>query len=167
MDDTLKQLLAAESAAAELIKKAEADGERLVQTALQEARAQDERFDDRKPELHAAFLEKSDQRARQTVAEMDRRYHVLAALGVRNLQQYNQLVRDPVQLRRAKKKLAEEAEGEEPSLAPMPFIVIVIDELADLMITSGRAVEESITRLSQNLFISARSSAFISASFSA
>ena len=74
MDDTLKQLLAAESAAAELIKKAEADGERLVQTALQEARAQDERFDDRKPELHAAFLEKSDQRARQTVAEMDRRF---------------------------------------------------------------------------------------------
>ena len=83
------------------------------------------------------------------VAEMDRRYHVLAALGVRNLQQYNQLVRDPVQLRRAKKKLAEEAEGDEPALVPMPFIVIVIDELADLMITSGRAVEESITRLAQ------------------
>ena len=83
------------------------------------------------------------------VAEMDSRYHILAALGVRNLQQYNQLVRDPVQLRHAKKKIAEKIDGENPELAPLPFIVIVIDELADLMITSGRAVEESITRLAQ------------------
>ncbi len=83
------------------------------------------------------------------VAEMDDRYRVLAALGVRNLQQYNKLLHDPVQLRRAKKKLAENANGEEPVLVPMPFIVIIIDELADLMITSSRAVEESITRLAQ------------------
>ncbi len=83
------------------------------------------------------------------VAEMDSRYHVLASLGVRNLQQYNQLLRDPVQLRRARKKLDEEANGDEPVLDAMPYIVIVIDELADLMITSGRAVEESITRLAQ------------------
>ncbi len=83
------------------------------------------------------------------VAEMDSRYHILAALGVRNLQQYNQLVRDPVQLRRAKKKIAEKGDGADPELAPLPYIVIVIDELADLMITSGRAVEESITRLAQ------------------
>jgi S-DNA-T family DNA segregation ATPase FtsK/SpoIIIE len=83
------------------------------------------------------------------VAEMDQRYHVLAALGVRNLQQYNQLLRDPVQLRRARKKLVDNANGEEPLLEPMPYIVIIIDELADLMITSSRAVEESITRLAQ------------------
>jgi len=83
------------------------------------------------------------------VSEMDDRYRVLAALGVRNLQQYNQLLKDPVQLRRATKKLAEEANGDEPVLEPMPYIVIVIDELADLMITSSRAVEESITRLAQ------------------
>jgi S-DNA-T family DNA segregation ATPase FtsK/SpoIIIE len=83
------------------------------------------------------------------VSEMDNRYRILAALGVRNLQQCNQLLRDPVQLRRAKKKLAEEANGEEPDLEPMPYIVIIIDELADLMISSGRAVEESITRLAQ------------------
>jgi S-DNA-T family DNA segregation ATPase FtsK/SpoIIIE len=83
------------------------------------------------------------------VAEMDSRYHVLAALGVRNLQQYNQLVRDPVQLRRAKKKLAEKSNGDDPELTPMPYIVIIIDELADLMMTSSRAVEESITRLAQ------------------
>jgi S-DNA-T family DNA segregation ATPase FtsK/SpoIIIE len=83
------------------------------------------------------------------VSEMDDRYRVLAALGVRNLQQYNQLLKDPVQLRKAQKKLAEEVNGEEPELEPMPYIVIVIDELADLMITSARAVEESITRLAQ------------------
>ena len=83
------------------------------------------------------------------VSEMDNRYRVLAALGVRNLQQYNQLLRDPVQIRRARKKLAEEANGNEPDLEPMPYIVIIIDELADLMITSSRAVEESITRLAQ------------------
>jgi vacuolar-type H+-ATPase subunit H len=74
MDDTLKQLLAAEGAATELVDTAEREGERLVQTAIQEARQQDERFNDRIPELHAAFLEKADQRAQQTVAEMDRRF---------------------------------------------------------------------------------------------
>ncbi|MDH3815557.1 MAG: DNA translocase FtsK 4TM domain-containing protein [Acidobacteriota bacterium] len=83
------------------------------------------------------------------VSEMDDRYRVLAGLGVRNLQQYNQLLKDPVALRRAMKKLTEEANGEQPVLEPMPYIVIIIDELADLMITSSRAVEESITRLAQ------------------
>jgi len=83
------------------------------------------------------------------VSEMDDRYRILAGLGVRNLQQYNQLLKDPVALRRATKKLTEEANGEQPVLAPMPYIVIIIDELADLMITSSRAVEESITRLAQ------------------
>lgn len=74
MDDTLKHLLATENAATDLVKKAEKDGERLVQTAVQEARSQEERFENRKPELHAAFLEKSNQRAKQTIAEMDRRF---------------------------------------------------------------------------------------------
>ena len=83
------------------------------------------------------------------VAEMDDRYRVLAALGVRNLQQYNQLLHDPVQLRRAREKLGEEENGDPRELEPMPYIVIIIDELADLMITSSRAVEESITRLAQ------------------
>ena len=82
------------------------------------------------------------------VAQMDERYHLLAALGVRNLSQYNQLVSDPVQLRKASNQLALDDEAME-SFVPMPFIVIVIDELADLMLTSSRAVEESITRLSQ------------------
>ncbi len=74
MDDTLKQLLAAEGAATELVDKAERDGERLIQAAIQEARSQEARFENRKPELHAGFLEKSDQRAQQTIAEMERRF---------------------------------------------------------------------------------------------
>lgn len=74
MDDTLKQLLATETAASELVEKAQADSERLIQTALQDARQQEERFEGRIPGLHASFLEKSDQRANQTVAEMERRF---------------------------------------------------------------------------------------------
>ncbi len=81
------------------------------------------------------------------VAEMDDRYRLLAALGVRNLTQYNQLVKDPVQLRKARTQLAGDEEIAE--LEPLPYVVIIIDELADLMVTSSRAVEESITRLSQ------------------
>jgi S-DNA-T family DNA segregation ATPase FtsK/SpoIIIE len=83
------------------------------------------------------------------VAEMDGRYRRLAALGVRNLSQYNQLVGDPAQLRKARSQLTAEDEDVPADLESLPFIVIIIDELADLMMTSSRAVEESITRLSQ------------------
>jgi len=85
------------------------------------------------------------------VEEMDNRYRTLAALGVRNLEQYNRLVRDPSQTQRVEERLAilgDEAPAGD-RLAPLPYIVIIIDELADLMLTSGRAVEESITRLAQ------------------
>jgi vacuolar-type H+-ATPase subunit H len=74
VDDTLQRLLATESAASELVEKAQAESERLVQATLHEARQQEERFEARAPELHAAFLEKSEQRASQTVAEMERRF---------------------------------------------------------------------------------------------
>jgi vacuolar-type H+-ATPase subunit H len=73
-DDTLKRLLAAENAARELVEKAQTDSERKIQTALHEAQQQEERFESRTPELHASFLEKADQRAQQTVAEMERRF---------------------------------------------------------------------------------------------
>jgi S-DNA-T family DNA segregation ATPase FtsK/SpoIIIE len=84
-----------------------------------------------------------------TVAEMDLRYRYLAALGARNLTQYNQLVSDPVQLRKVRSQLADADDEELADLEPMPYVVVVIDELADLMLASSRAVEESITRLSQ------------------
>ncbi len=83
------------------------------------------------------------------VAEMEGRYRMLASLGVRNLAQYNRLVRDPVQLARVRDHLRREEGEEEPVLEPLPYVVIIIDELADLMLTSSRAVEESITRLAQ------------------
>jgi len=83
------------------------------------------------------------------VSEMDARYRRLATLGVRNLAQYNQLVSDPVQLRKAQAQLAAEEDEDSEKLEPLPYIVIIIDELADLMVASSRAVEESITRLSQ------------------
>ncbi|HOC41484.1 MAG TPA: DNA translocase FtsK 4TM domain-containing protein [Thermoanaerobaculales bacterium] len=84
-----------------------------------------------------------------TVAEMDLRYRYLAALGARNLTQYNQLVSDPVQLRKVRSQLADADDEELADLEPLPYVVVVIDELADLMLASSRAVEESITRLSQ------------------
>lgn len=74
MEDTLKRLLEAENKASDLVHKAEAESDRIVQSAAAEAQQQEERFQGRIPELHAAFLEKSDQRARQTVAEMERRF---------------------------------------------------------------------------------------------
>jgi S-DNA-T family DNA segregation ATPase FtsK/SpoIIIE len=83
------------------------------------------------------------------VEEMDNRYRTLAALGVRNLEQYNRLARDPVQRRRVLERLGAPPAEVEDERDPLPYIVIVIDELADLMLTSGRAVEESITRLAQ------------------
>jgi len=84
-----------------------------------------------------------------TVSEMEERYRRLAALGVRNLAQYNQLVADPVQLRRTVEQLRWNEENGSPELEPLPYVVVIIDELADLMMTSSRAVEESITRLAQ------------------
>ena len=74
MDETLKRLLAAENAASLLVEKAQADSEQLIVTANQEARQQEERFEARIPELHTSFVDKSDQRAQQTIAEMERRF---------------------------------------------------------------------------------------------
>ena len=84
------------------------------------------------------------------VSEMEGRYRMLASLGVRNLDQYNRLVRDPAQLRKMlEQRAAFDVDEAVPELEPLPYVVIIIDELADLMLTSGRAVEESITRLAQ------------------
>jgi len=76
------------------------------------------------------------------VGEMEKRYKDLAGWGVRNIDGYNAEV-----LRRNLVKEYDE-ETNEP-LKPLPYIVIIIDELADLMMVSGHAVEESITRLAQ------------------
>src|SRR5262249_48974111 len=76
------------------------------------------------------------------VMEMETRYKKLAKRGVRTLEAYNDLVKQlPIP------GIAEESEEEDRE--PLPYIVIVIDELADLMMTAAREVEESITRLAQ------------------
>ena len=73
---------------------------------------------------------------------MENRYKHLAAFGVRNIDQYNQEVTTNPSL----KPIGDDSE-DKPQ--PLPYIVVIIDELADLMMVSARDVEESITRLAQ------------------
>ena len=82
---------------------------------------------------------------RNAVLEMERRLRLLAEYGVRNIDQFNQQVR---KLQEEPRNLFEEDETQE-ELKPLPYILILIDELADLMMIEGRNVEESVTRLAQ------------------
>ncbi len=80
------------------------------------------------------------------VQEMEDRYRTLAECGVRNVDQYNALLKDPDAHRRARKAAPED---ETPTPEPMQYIVIVIDEFADLMMIAPKDVEDSVTRLAQ------------------
>ncbi len=81
---------------------------------------------------------------RWAVREMEERYKTLAAVGVRNIEQYNRNLK----LAQAEKKgPVTDDNGNE--VKPLPFIVVLIDELADLMMVAGNEVEESICRLAQ------------------
>jgi DNA segregation ATPase FtsK/SpoIIIE, S-DNA-T family len=80
------------------------------------------------------------------VNEMENRYRTLSECGVRNIDQYNSLLKDPDSYRRAK-KLAPDAPT--PHDEPMQYIVIIIDEFADLMMVASKDVEDSVTRLAQ------------------
>jgi S-DNA-T family DNA segregation ATPase FtsK/SpoIIIE len=92
---------------------------------------------------------------RWCVGEMERRYKLMAALGVRNIGGYNKKVREaidkgepiPDPLFNPEEVLEENPEP--PMLEPLPFIVIIIDELADMMMVVGKKVEELIARLAQ------------------
>jgi S-DNA-T family DNA segregation ATPase FtsK/SpoIIIE len=77
---------------------------------------------------------------RWAVREMEERYKTLAAEGVRNIEQYN---------RNARNVIAERGTADDDAPKPLPFIVVVIDELADLMMVASNEVEESIARLAQ------------------
>ncbi len=92
---------------------------------------------------------------RWCVAEMERRYRLMAALGVRNLSGFNRKVSEAI---RNKNPIPDPlfepdplAEDEQipPTLDSLPNIVVLIDELADLMMVVGKKVEELITRLAQ------------------
>jgi S-DNA-T family DNA segregation ATPase FtsK/SpoIIIE len=82
---------------------------------------------------------------RNAVLEMERRLKLLAAQGVRNIDQYNRRV---AQLHGQPRNLFDEDEPEE-ELKPLPYVLILIDELADLMMLERANVEECITRLAQ------------------
>ena len=80
--------------------------------------------------------EEADKMLKELVKEMDNRYKRLHDVGVKNIKAYNNLV--------------EEYNKDHPDKQkPMPYIVCVIDELADLMMTSGKSVESSIQRITQ------------------
>ena len=81
------------------------------------------------------------------VKEMDRRYKLMSILGVRSLESYNQKVLKPSSIPQEQKELLlEENDGD---ILPLPYIVVVIDELADLMMVTGKKVEQLIARLAQ------------------
>ncbi len=95
---------------------------------------------------------------RWSVAEMERRYALMSALGVRNIAGYNRKVKDaieqgkpikdPVMMQRASIDPSFD-QRTIPDLGPLPYIVVIIDELADLMMIVGKKVEELIARLAQ------------------
>ncbi len=91
---------------------------------------------------------------RWCVAEMERRYKLMAAVGVRNLAGYNRKVRDAHEQGQPIPdplfNVAKAAPGEHPKpLETMPHIVVVIDEFADMMMVARKSVEELIARLAQ------------------
>ncbi|MBN2331900.1 MAG: DNA translocase FtsK 4TM domain-containing protein [Deltaproteobacteria bacterium] len=77
---------------------------------------------------------------RWAVDEMERRYSLMSESGTRNILAYNKLVR---------KQAQQQNEDEQQHTEMLPYIVVVIDELADLMMVAAKDVEESITRLAQ------------------
>ena len=83
------------------------------------------------------------------VAEMDRRYKLMSWVGVRNLSGYNHKVLDAEKTGKPLEDPATIESGNPQPLTAMPYIVVVIDELADLMMVVGKKVEELIARLAQ------------------
>lgn len=97
------------------------------------------------------------------VREMEERYRLMAELGVRNVESYNKLIQKEIEAEKKggkPKPKVEKVEDEESvstdtgidterPLRTLPFIVIIIDELADLMMVAAKEVEESIARLAQ------------------
>jgi S-DNA-T family DNA segregation ATPase FtsK/SpoIIIE len=96
---------------------------------------------------------------RWCVAEMERRYQLMSALGVRNIGGFNRKVKDaaeggkpikdPIRLQKIAQGVPGVAAEDVPDLTTLPFIVVIIDELADLMLIVGKKVEELIARLAQ------------------
>ena len=89
---------------------------------------------------------------RWCVAEMERRYKLMASLGVRNVSGYNRKITEAIEKGKPIEDpfyLAKSEESEISYLEKLPSIVVIIDELADMMMTTGKKVEELIARLAQ------------------
>lgn len=90
---------------------------------------------------------------RWSVNEMERRYKLMSALGVRNLAGYNEKIAEAARMGRPIPnpywRPGDSMETVHPVLEKLPFIVVVVDEFADLMMTVGKKVEELIARLAQ------------------
>ena len=96
---------------------------------------------------------------RWCVAEMERRYQLMSMLGVRNVGGFNRKVKeaeeagkpikDPIRLQKIAQGVPGVAAEDVEDLTSLPFIVVIIDELADLMMIVGKKVEELIARLAQ------------------
>jgi S-DNA-T family DNA segregation ATPase FtsK/SpoIIIE len=83
------------------------------------------------------------------VQEMDKRYRLMSSLGVRNMAGYNQKVRDAIKAEHPLTNPFTLTPEHPEALEELPFIVVFIDELADLMMVVGKKVEELIARLAQ------------------
>ncbi|MFN7183756.1 MAG: DNA translocase FtsK [Thermomonas haemolytica] len=90
---------------------------------------------------------------RWCVAEMERRYKLMSAVGVRNLAGFNKKVKDAIDAGQPMVdplfRPAPDTAEAPPTLEPLPFIVVFIDEFADMMMIVGKKVEELIARLAQ------------------
>ncbi|EBR4707761.1 DNA translocase FtsK [Salmonella enterica subsp. enterica] len=90
---------------------------------------------------------------RWSVNEMERRYKLMSALGVRNLAGYNEKIAEAARMGRPIPdpywKPGDSMDVEHPVLEKLPYIVVLVDEFADLMMTVGKKVEELIARLAQ------------------
>lgn len=86
---------------------------------------------------------------RWCVMEMERRYRLMATVGVRNLAGFNQKVREAAVSGKPIMEPFTELGVSPKPLEPLPFIVVIVDELADMMMTVGKKVEEFIARLAQ------------------
>jgi len=92
---------------------------------------------------------------RWCVAEMERRYRLMAALGVRNIGGYNRKVAEAIERGKpipdpfAAAPAGDDEAGAAATLDKLPYVVVIVDELADMMMTVGKKVEELIARLAQ------------------
>lgn len=96
-------------------------------------------------------MNKAANSLRWCITEMDRRFRVMAEIGVRNIAGYNRKVADanksgePI----VDTTIEQEEDGETIYLDTLPYIVVIVDELADLMMVAGKKIEEIIIRIAQ------------------